>query len=107
MGSDGGGPAAKGRGGLARAGVVHLLVTLPAGRKSGAFPGSARKPCGEEFRSPKGAATCSPKRKWPPASCQCAVSVVCGQLGLDLSTGCEHEGVFLWPGTRAHPSLCC
>lgn len=83
------------------------LVSFPGGRKSGAFPRWVRKPCGEEFRYPKGAASCSPRRKWPLASWQPPVSLVCGRLGLDRSTGCKHKGVPLWLVRSAHPSLCC
>lgn len=83
------------------------LVSFPGGRKSGAFPRWVRKPRGEEFRYPKGAASRSPRRKWPPASWQPPVSLVCGRLGLGRSTGCKHGGVPLWLVRSAHPSLCC
>lgn len=70
-----GGPAVRGRGGLVRAVVVSLMVTYAVGRRSGVLPSSVQKPSGAEFRYPRGAATCCPRRKWPPASWQPPVSL--------------------------------
>lgn len=82
----GGGPAVRGRGGPVRAGTVPPRCSFPPAGLSRARRGAVRR----RVSLPKGAADLSPRRKWPPASWQPPVSVVCGQLGWDPRSGHGH-----------------